>query len=197
MKAKIFAVIDTNVLISANLSESGAPYQVMQLMLSGNIIPIFDCRMLNEYYHVFQYGKFASAITYEQMYDTLFSVVSHGVLVNDVQSTKEEMKDETDIPFYEVKEDTGDFDTTLVTGNIKDFPDDPQIITPRQLIQLLPHIEFFISNFGNVKNYGKDIEQKIADNLSSDKYTSGSDLLNDIFNEDTKEINDDFFLGLS
>ena len=44
MKIKVFAVIDTNVLISAVISRSGFTQDVVQLIKCSNIIPIYDFR---------------------------------------------------------------------------------------------------------------------------------------------------------
>ena len=57
MKIKAFAVLDTNVLVSAVISSSGYPYDILRLIQSGNVIPIYDERMLNEYKEVFHYDK--------------------------------------------------------------------------------------------------------------------------------------------
>ena len=53
MKIKAFAILDTNVLVSAVISSSGYPYDILRLIQSGNVIPIYDERMLNEYKEVF------------------------------------------------------------------------------------------------------------------------------------------------
>ena len=58
MRIKAFVVIDTNVLVSALLSDSSAPFKVMELVEKGNLVPIFDKRMLKEHYEVFHYDKF-------------------------------------------------------------------------------------------------------------------------------------------
>ena len=42
-----------------------------------------------------------------------------------------------DLPFYEVVLEKRDSDTYLVTGNIKHFPKDPFIVTPRELLDIL------------------------------------------------------------
>lgn len=52
MKLKAFAVIDTNVIISFLLSKSSFPALVCDLIGSGNIIPLFGERMLDEYYTI-------------------------------------------------------------------------------------------------------------------------------------------------
>jgi hypothetical protein len=42
-----------------------------------------------------------------------------------------------DVPFYEVVLEKRTEDAFLVTGNIKHFPNDPFIVTPRELLNIL------------------------------------------------------------
>lgn len=66
----------------------------------------------------------------------LSAVQKYGILVDPSPSgiTLPDMKD---VPFYEVvlaKRDNGAY---LVTGNIRHFPKDPYIVTPRELLDIL------------------------------------------------------------
>lgn len=51
-----------------------------------------------------------------------------------VIDTNPDMKD---VPFYEVVLEKWDDDAYLVTGNIKHFPKEPYIVTPRELLDIL------------------------------------------------------------
>lgn len=42
-----------------------------------------------------------------------------------------------DLPFYEVVLEKRDSDTYLGTGNIKHFPKEPILVTPRELLDIL------------------------------------------------------------
>lgn len=57
MKAKAFAVIDTNVIVSAMMS-NGYPNDILRMVQDGNVIPVFDKRVLSEYYEVLSRKKF-------------------------------------------------------------------------------------------------------------------------------------------
>lgn len=78
MKIKAFAVIDTNVFVSA-MTSSSFPRSVVDLISSQNVIPVFDKRMLNEYYEVLSREKFS--FSQRAIYDTLYDVVSNGVFI--------------------------------------------------------------------------------------------------------------------
>ena len=47
------------------------------------------------------------------------------------------MPDVNDLPFYLAAAQNQDKNSFLVTGNLKHFPTEPFIVTPRQLIDIL------------------------------------------------------------
>lgn len=49
MRIKIFAVVDTNVIVSSIISKTGFPKTILEYIDKKNIIPIYDKRMLDEY----------------------------------------------------------------------------------------------------------------------------------------------------
>jgi uncharacterized protein len=51
-------VLDTNVLVSAFLNPSGAPSQVLTLVLAGELKLLFDRRILDEYAEVLARPRF-------------------------------------------------------------------------------------------------------------------------------------------
>lgn len=168
MKIKAFAILDTNVLVSAVISRSGYPYEILRLVQTGNVIPIFDKRMLSEYQEVFHYEKLKLAE--ETINATLSIIINNGLFIHDVQKAKEEFVDKSDIPFFEVQESSEEFDSVLVTGNLKHYPEQRYIITPKEFILLLDQMERFLKlDF----NYEKNIEQLIKSNIESGKYTEG------------------------
>ena len=54
----MLVVIDTNILVSALWSRSGAPARAVGLVLSGHLIPCYDHRIMLEYRQVLQRPKF-------------------------------------------------------------------------------------------------------------------------------------------
>ena len=64
------------------------------------------------------------------------AIEKYGILVDPSPSgiTLPDMKD---VPFYEVVLEKRDDNPYLVTGNIKHFPKEPFIVTPRELLDIL------------------------------------------------------------
>lgn len=174
MKIKAFAVLDTNVLVSAVISSSGYPYDILRLIQSGNVIPIYDERMLNEYKEVFHYDKLK--ISEETFQQTFTLILKSGLLIQDVETTKAQLLDQSDIPFFEVKESSEEFDSVLVTGNLKHYPEQRDIITPKEFILLLDQMERFIKiDF----DYEKNVQQIIGGQIASGKYIEGYKVFGD------------------
>ena len=174
MKIKAFAVLDTNVLVSAVISSSGYPYDILRLIQSGNVIPIYDERMLNEYKEVFHYDKLK--ISEETFQQTFTLILKSGLLIQDVETTKAQLLDQSDIPFFEVKESSEELDSVLVTGNLKHYPEQRDIITPKEFILLLDQMERFIKiDF----DYEKNVQQIIGDQIASGKYIEGYKVFGD------------------
>lgn len=99
MRAKTFAVIDTNVVVSAIMSD-GYPNDIIEMVREGNIIPVFDKRMLSEYNEVLSRKKFGFAP--QNIYDTLYNIVSNGILINDVEQAKAKFVDRESVKNTEV-----------------------------------------------------------------------------------------------
>ncbi len=131
---KTYAVIDTNVLVSAMLSRHSdtATVQVVDLFLSGRIIPLFNNEIISEYSEVLHRGKFRLP---ESLIDkVLYEIQSKGISLHRTPST-EDFPDPKDIVFYEIAlSKEGSF---LVTGNTKHFPKSPIVVTPAQMLEII------------------------------------------------------------
>ena len=131
-----YAVIDTNVLVSALLSskDDTATVQVLGKVISGEIIPVYSNIITKEYRKVLSRKKFSfSGKTIEYL---LSAIEKYGILVEPSPSGVI-LLDMKDLPFYEVVLEKRDDETYLVTGNIKHFPKEPFIVTPRELLDIL------------------------------------------------------------
>ena len=131
-----YAVIDTNVLVSALLSSNAeaATVQLVARMIEGEIIPIYSDEILQEYQEVLHRKKFkVDPAQIEMLLGAVekygFSVVPH--------STGAVLPDMKDLAFYEVVMEKREDDAYLVTGNLKHFPVKPFIITARQMLEIL------------------------------------------------------------
>ncbi len=135
-----YAVIDTNVLVSAMLSgnENAATVQIVGRFIAGDIIPVYSEEIINEYREVLSREKFGFP---KEAVEYLLSAIDHyGVLANP-SPTGEVLPDMKDLPFYEVVMEKRRDNAYLVTGNIKHFPKEPFIVTARQLIDILDRKE--------------------------------------------------------
>lgn len=131
-----YAVIDTNVLVSSLLSkkDDSATVQVLGKVIIGEIIPVYSNVITKEYRKVLSRKKFDfSGDTIEYL---LSAVEKYGILI-DPSPSKIILPDMKDLPFYEAVLEKRDDDAYLVTGNIKHFPKEPFIVTPRELLDIL------------------------------------------------------------
>ena len=133
---RCYAVIDTNVLVAALLSshDDAATVQVVTRLIAGEITPLFDERIINEYSEVLRRERFHFP---DEAVSVLLDVIEkYGELVS-ASPTEDILPDIKDVLFYEVVMEKQKDDAYLVTGNIKHFPKKPFIVTPRELSDIL------------------------------------------------------------
>ena len=131
-----YAVIDTNVLVSALLSskDDTATVQVLGKVITGEIIPVYSNVITKEYREVLSRKKFGFS---GDLIEYLMSAVEKYVILVDPSPSGITLPDMKDVPFYEVVLEKRDDNAYLVTGNIKHFPKEPFIVTPRELLDIL------------------------------------------------------------
>lgn len=132
---KIFAVIDTNVLVSAVLSKSGNsnPARIIEAVISGKIIPVYNQEIIDEYREVLSRPKFKfDPILINRFLSVFFEF---GIKSERKKCRTEEFSDSDDIVFYEVAMNVDS--SYLVTGNLKHFPNHSFIVNPAQMIEIL------------------------------------------------------------
>ena len=132
---KYYAVIDTNVLVSAMLKWKSIPGKILELTFNGLIVPLVNDEILKEYREVLSRPKFK--LTREIVDDLINGIMENSVFVNE-QSLDEYLPDPKDRVFYEVvMEERKNEDAYLVTSNIKHFPIRPYIVTPREMLDII------------------------------------------------------------
>ncbi|MBR7033197.1 MAG: putative toxin-antitoxin system toxin component, PIN family [Clostridia bacterium] len=131
-----YAVIDTNVLVSALLSanDEAATVKVIEKLFLGEIVPIYSNEITKEYREVLNRRKFN--FSPELVDYSLSAIEKFGILVDPTPSGVI-LPDMKDVPFYEVVLEKKDDNAYLVTGNIKHFPKEPFVVTPRELLDIL------------------------------------------------------------
>ena len=130
----IYAVIDTNVLVSSRISKSSmaATVRVVQNMLQGNIIPVFNDEIISEYSEVLHRPKFKLS---DKSIDKIIKYIVKFGIHSDRIPYDGDMPDEKDRPFYEVSLSVES--SFLVTGNLKHFPITPKVVSPAEMMEIL------------------------------------------------------------
>jgi putative PIN family toxin of toxin-antitoxin system len=129
----IYAVIDTNVLVSALITKNpeAATAKVVKLLLEHGFIPVYDADIITEYEDVLHRSKFPIR---SEVADALIAyIIENGIEASKVDF-EETMPDEDDRVFYEVS--LSQEDSFLVTGNLKHYPASPRVITPADFIEM-------------------------------------------------------------
>lgn len=130
----IYAVIDTNVIVSALITKrDDSPTRlILDYLFQGHIIPVFNDEILSEYYEVLSRKKFKlSPILISTVLDVIQEI---GKSVEQVHC-EIDLPDPKDVVFYEVS--LAEESSYLVTGNIKHFPISPSIVTPSEMISII------------------------------------------------------------
>ena len=129
----MFVVIDTNILVSAFWSMNGNPAQIIGLIQNRIITPCYDYRIINEYKEVLLRTKFG--FDKSEVDDILAQIIYDGLSIV-AKPVNIFFTHNSDKKFYEVAKHCN---AILITGNIKHFPSDDHIITPKD----------FINNYGS------------------------------------------------
>ena len=130
----IHAVIDTNVLVSVLLakSEDSSVIKLIDAVLDGKIIPLFNNKIIAEYTEVLSRPKFKFD---KELRELLVERIVFLGEDADRTAYPESLPDEDDRVFYEVA--LGTDDAYLVTGNLRHFPKTPIVVTPAQMLDIL------------------------------------------------------------
>ena len=139
MDAKIYAVIDTNVLVSALFSISGnsSPSIIIRKIIDGVITPLYNEDILSEYEEVLNRAKFPFRKADIEWLISIF--LDFGISLGRAAISDEVFIDKDDIVFYEVA--LSKEDSFLITGNIRHFPKKPFIVTPAEMLTIIDEME--------------------------------------------------------
>lgn len=118
----MLVVLDTNILVSALMSKNGTPAKIVSLMLTGQLIPCFDFRIINEYIEVLHRPKFDFSDGEINSLMEWIECYGRSVIVDPLDDI---LIDESDKKFYEVALACS---AILITGNLKRYPNHPNIM---------------------------------------------------------------------
>lgn len=132
----IFAVLDTNVLISAALAHNkySIPYSVFRGVVERRFVPLVDDNIVREYWEVFSRPKFSF------MQETINDIVGNTIkfaINQPVPPSGIELPDSDDVVFYDVARAHQDKGAYLVTGNLKHFPNCGFVVSPRDFMNII------------------------------------------------------------
>jgi putative PIN family toxin of toxin-antitoxin system len=125
----MLVVVDTNILVSALWSKDGAPAKVISLILNEALIPCYDHRILSEYREVLKRPKFGFLKSEINSLLDWFKNIGRSIVAEPCNIS---FIDEADKKFYEVAKFCH---AKLITGNLKHFPDDPDILSVAEFLE--------------------------------------------------------------
>lgn len=127
----IYAVIDTNVWVSALLthSETSPTERIFRLLFNGEIVALYNDEKMAEYEEVLSRKKFKFP---QKDIDELLEYIKKNGIHADRTPFAEDMPDEDDRVFLEITLSRDD--SFLVTGNLKHYPKLPEVVTPAEFI---------------------------------------------------------------
>lgn len=135
---KIYAVIDTNVIVSALMSRhrDSATVKILDYLYDRTIVPVYSDEILEEYASVLKRPKFNFP---ESTICATLEAIKAGGVKSDRISCEEQLPDPKDIVFYEVALSVED--SYLVTGNTKHFAKKPFVVTPAEMLHIIDQMK--------------------------------------------------------
>ena len=130
----VYAVIDTNILVSALITHNSdaATVKVLESLFLRRFTPLYNDEIVAEYEEVLHRRKFGLS---EKQIRTVIDCVMHNGIVSSRLLYEGEMPDEDDRIFYEVA--LSEESSILVTGNQKHFPNTHKVVTAAQMLEIL------------------------------------------------------------
>ena len=131
-----YAVFDTNVIVSSLLTHNldSATVMVVDAIADGNIVPLYNDDVLDEYISVLRRSKFKIS---KRVIDDFIEMIRHTGLNVDPSPTGMTLIDMDDLVFFEIVMQKRDDNAYLVTGNLKHFPERDFIVTPAEMVQIM------------------------------------------------------------
>ena len=133
---RIYAVIDTNVIVASLLAHhnDSATRLVLKAVFSGVMTPLYHNGIIEEYYRVLRKKKLQQKESDVRRIVNYF--VKHG-LYTDPAPADDVVSDPDDVIFYVVALSRQDESTWLVAGNSKHYPNKCFIVTPAEMMDII------------------------------------------------------------
>lgn len=133
----IYAVIDTNVLVSAALAFGKAysvPYSIFRSVVERKFVPLIDDNIVREYCEVLSRSKFSLK---QNIVEGIVQTIVRSAINEPVSSSGVKLPDRDDVIFYDVAKAHQDKGAYLVTGNLKHFPNCKFAVSPRDFMDVI------------------------------------------------------------
>ena len=111
-----------------------ATAKVVDAISAGDIIPLYNQEILEEYDEVLHRAKFSFS---EQRIRRILQMIRQFGLAVNPSPTGEILVDMNDLVFYEIVMEKRNDDAYLITGNIRHFPNRDFIVTPSEMMEIL------------------------------------------------------------
>ena len=130
----IYAVFDTNVLVSALITHNvnASTVKVVDAIGDGKVIPLYNDEIVAEYDEVLSRKKFGLL---KNRVKRLIETLKNKGINSERVASGETFPDASDAVFYEVA--LSKESAYLVTGNLKHFPRTPIVVTPAEMVEIL------------------------------------------------------------
>ena len=134
MNEMLFAILDTNVVVSYFLSkEDSPPAIIVNEVLKRRIVPVYNSYLINEYRKVLSRDEFGFSKSIVNSMLEVIQSLGFGIESFEPMIT---LQDKKDVPIFELALLTRDVNALLVTGNIKHFPNVDFVVMPKQMMDL-------------------------------------------------------------
>ena len=132
---KYYAVIDTNVIVSAMLKHNSIPGIILDFVTNKTIVPLLNREIMDEYKDVLTRNKFGFD---EVDVNNSINIIKENAIFLEREESFENFVDEGDVVFYEiVMSARNTMDAYLITGNLKHYPVRNFVVTPKEMLDII------------------------------------------------------------
>lgn len=133
---KHYVIFDTNVIVSGLFDDDpfSYPSKLIDYIYKKVIVPVYSYEILREYKEVLNRPIFDFP---KNVIGNIINLIKRLGLYIDPEKLNIEFGDAEDLKFYEVLMTKTDKEKNLVTGNIKHFPIQKNILTPKEMVEII------------------------------------------------------------
>ena len=132
----IYAVLDTNVIVSALMSGNpeSPTKRCLRATLGERVCPLYNDKIIAEYREVLSREKFGFDLSNIEV--IVDKIVADGMSIEQLPCD-DEFTDQTDRVFYEVAMAKAEDGAKVVTGSVRHYPVSPIVVTPAEFCAMV------------------------------------------------------------